>query len=84
MTVITFIHSNKKRNNIIGRHLIKGYGFDIIVKDKTVKSLLFSQDAHGVIGALISRGLANVGSVKGGEGLVNIKRIVRRMDNYII
>lgn len=40
MTVITFIHSNKKGNKIIGRHLIKGYGFDVIVKDKTIKSPL--------------------------------------------
>lgn len=38
MTVITFIHSNKKGNKIIGSHLIKGYGFDVIVKDKTIKS----------------------------------------------
>lgn len=38
MTVITFIHSNKKGNKIIGRYLIKGYGFDVIVKDKTIKS----------------------------------------------
>lgn len=28
----------KKGNKIIGRHLIKGYGFDIIVKDKTIKN----------------------------------------------
>ena len=32
---------------------------------------------------LLSGGLANVGSVKGGEGLVIIKRIWRRMDGYI-
>lgn len=29
---------------------------------------------------LLSGGLANVGSVKGGEGLVNMEKIVRRMD----
>lgn len=32
---------------------------------------------------LLSGGLANVGSVKGLEGLVNIERIVRRMDRSI-
>lgn len=28
----------KKENKIIGRHLIKGYSFGIIVKDKTIKN----------------------------------------------
>lgn len=35
-----YVHplKQKKGNKIIGRHLIKGYGFDVIVKDKTIKS----------------------------------------------
>lgn len=28
----------KKQNEIIGRHLIKGYGSDVMVKDKTIKN----------------------------------------------
>lgn len=33
---------------------------------------------------MLSGGLANVGSVKGGRGLVNMERIVRTMDCYIL
>lgn len=37
VTVIAFVKQGKEKKKVIGENLIKGYSFDMTVKDKTIK-----------------------------------------------